>query len=312
MESKMLKVYFLETQYPYMGWNDVFLELVNTLKENFNAEIIHKKGGYLPVKKFNYDLPDCELLIYDETNDILRAITWSESPTKLFDIFKSRDNKNDILLLTQQVHWLPPNYDFSVHTFTVKPTTFYTFTPQTNHEHFYNLRRFKDFNSLKDQLFWLSTTRREDPYKLYELDLCPAPLGMGNQLMSIEDYLKQAIEYKVGLSISSNAEICYRDIEYMAVGVPMMRIEYFTPFDPPLIPDYHYVSIPRGDFGCNAREDRIGGEAYIEAYKKRFFEVKDDKEFLDFIVKNAREYYINYCSPQNRVNHIVNRLELNE
>ena len=59
-------------------------------------------------------------------------------------------------------------------------------------------------------------------------------------------------------------------------------------------------------------EDRIGGEAYIEAYKKRFFEVKDDKEFLDFIIKNAREYYINYCSPQNRINHIVNRLELNE
>jgi hypothetical protein len=135
---------------------------------------------------------------------------------------------------------------------------------------------------------------------------------MGNQLMPIEDYLKQAIEYKVGLSISSNAEICYRDIEYMAVGVPMMRIEYFTPFDPPLIPDYHYISIPRGNFGCSAREDRIGGEAYIEAYKKRFFEVKDDKEFLDFIVKNAREYYINYCSPQNRVNHVANRLELNE
>ena len=33
MESKMLKVYFLETQYAYMGWNDVFLGLVNYLKE---------------------------------------------------------------------------------------------------------------------------------------------------------------------------------------------------------------------------------------------------------------------------------------
>jgi hypothetical protein len=306
----MLQDYFLETQYAYMGWSDVFLELVNTLREEFNAEIIHKKGGYLYIEKFDYNLPDCELVIYDEKNDILKAITWSESPTDLFKIFEKRSNKNDILLLTQQVHWLPPNYDFSVHKFTVKPTTFYTFTPKTNHNHFYNLRRFKDFNSLKDQLFWLSTTRREDPYKLYELGLCPAPLGLGNQLMSIENYLKQAIEYKVGLSISSNAELCYRDIEYMAIGLPMLRLEYFTPLDPPLIPDYHYISIPRGNFICNARQDRIGGDEYIEAYKKRFFEVKDDKEFLNFITKNAKEYYDAYCSPQNRIVHLVDRLEL--
>ena len=62
----MLQVYFLETQYAYMGWSDVFLELVNTLREEFNAEIIHKKGGYLYIEKFDYNLPDCELVIYDE------------------------------------------------------------------------------------------------------------------------------------------------------------------------------------------------------------------------------------------------------
>jgi hypothetical protein len=306
----MLQVYFLETQYDYMGWNDVFLELVNTLKEKFNAEIIHKKGGNLYIEKFDYNLPDCELIIYNKKNDILKAITWSESPTDLFKIFEKRNNKNDILLISQLSYWFDKDYDISSHIFTIKPTTFYTFTPQTNCNHFYNLRKFKDFNNLKNQLFWLSTTRREDPFRLYELELCPEPTQYSGHYLNIDDYFKQAIEYKVGLSISSRAEVCYRDIEYMAIGLPMLRLEYMTPFDPPLIPDYHYISIPRDNFGWSSEADRIGGDEYIEAYKKRFFEVKDNKEFLDFIVKNAKEYYDNYCSPQNRIVHLIDKLKL--
>jgi hypothetical protein len=302
----MIKVYFLETEYHYMGWNDVFLELVNNLRDDFGAEIIHQKGGHQYLEKFDYNMPDCELIIHDEEKDILKCITWSEAPTKLFEIYKERNNKNDILLLTQQAYWFPKDYDFSVYNFTVKPTTFYTFTPQTSHEHFYNLRRFKSFDSLEDKMFCLFTTRREDPFKLRELGIC----GESPGLMNIEDYLKHAIKYKVGLSLSSLAEVCYRDIEYMAIGLPMLRLEYMTPFDPPMIPNYHYISIPRDGFDWSTNSDRAGGDKYVEAYKKRFLEVKDDKEFLDFIVKNAREYYVNYCSPQNRVAHVMNRLEL--
>jgi hypothetical protein len=306
----MLTIYFLETEYQYMGWSDVFLELVNTLKEKFNADIIHQKGGHLFIEKFNYNLPDCELIIHDEQNDTLKAITWSESPTDLFRIFKERNNENDILLISQQSYWFSQEHDTSSYTFTIKPTTFYTFTPQTNHNYFYNLRKFKDFNNLEDKLFFLATTRREDPFRLYEIDLCPMPVQLSGEHLNIDDYLKKAINYKIGLSISSRAEVCYRDIEYMAVGLPMLRLEYMTPFDPPLIPDYHYISVPRGNFGWSSEEDRIGGDDYVEAYKKRFFEVKDNKEFLNFITKNAKKYYDDYCSPQNRIIHLMDRLKL--
>jgi hypothetical protein len=302
----MIKVYFLETQYHYMGWNDVFLEMVNIFRDKYNAKIIHQKGGHLRIEKFNYNMPDCELIIHDEENDILKSITWSESPTRLFEIYKERDNEKDIILLTQQAYWFPKDYDFSQHKFTVKPTTFYTFTPQTSHDHFYNLRRFKTFDSLENKMFCLFTTRREDPFKLREMGLCSESPGM----MNIDDYLKYAINFKVGLSLSSLAEVCYRDIEYMAIGLPMLRLEYMTPFDPPLIPNHHYISIPRDGFEWSPIADRAGGDNYVEAYKNRFLEVKDDKEFLEFITKNAREYYINYCSPQNRVAHVMNRLEI--
>lgn len=302
----MINVYFLETQYIYRGWNDVFLELVNNLRDNFNANIIHQKGGHLFIEKYDYNMPDCEIIIEDEENNTLKAITWSESPTGLYDIFKQRNNPNDLLLITQQATWFPKDYDFSIHNFRVKPSTFYTFTPQTNHEHFYNLRRFKKFEDLEDKLFCLFTTRREDPFKLREMGLCSEAQG----LMHMDDYLELAVKYKVGLSLSSLGEICYRDIEYMAVGLPMMRLEYMCSFDPPLIPNFHYISIPRDGFEWSTNSDRLGGDNYVEAYKNRFLEVKDDKEFLEFITKNAREYYTNYCSPLNRISTLIKNLEL--
>lgn len=63
--------------------------------------------------------------------------------------------------------------------------------------------------------------------------------------MNIDQYLEMAIKYKVGLGISSLAELCYRDIEYMAVGIPMIRLEYVTKTNPPLIPNFHYIAVDR-------------------------------------------------------------------
>jgi len=301
----MITVYFLETQYNYMGWSDMFLELVIELKNNFNAKIIHQKGGHLYIEKFDYNLPDCEILIHDEENDILRGITWAEWKTGLFDIFMNRNNPNDILLQTQFYNWFPKDFDRSTLPFKLKGTTFYTFTPQTNHDFFYHLRQFTNHEDLIDKIFFLFTTHRDDGIVLRELGLCSESPG----LLNIEDYLKLAIKHKVGLSLPSVAEICYREIEYMAIGLPMLRLEFMTQLDPPLIPNYHYIAIPRDNFPWDANFDRAGGEKYVEAYKNKFLEVKDNKEFLDFISKNAREYYNNYCSPQNKLKVLMKSLE---
>ena len=303
----MLTVYFLETEYRYMGWNDVFLELVLHLRDKYKAKIIHKKGGSLYIDKFDYNLPDCEILIHDEEKDILRGISWSESRTHLYDrVFRGRNNPEDILMHTQHTHWFPPEFDRSPDLFKLKPTTFYTFTPTTSHEYFWHQRSFHRYDNLIDKIFCLFTTRREDPFTLREMGLLsesPGPL-------TIDDYLSLAIKHKIGLALSSTAEVCYREIEYMAVGLPMMRLEYRTQLDPPLIPNYHYIAISRDGFAPDPNSDRLGGPTYVEAYKNKFFEVKDDYKFLDFITHNAREYYTEYCSPQNRLKHVLNSLEL--
>jgi hypothetical protein len=45
-------------------------------------------------------------------------------------------------------------------------------------------------------------------------------------------------------------------------------------------------------------------------FTKRFLEIKDDKEFLNFISKNAREYYEKYLSPESSVEYTLKLLDL--
>lgn len=107
-------------------------------------------------------------------------------------------------------------------------------------------------------------------------------------------YFDDVIKYSVGLSIGGAAELCYRDIEYMAMGIPFIRFRYQTIIDPPLIPNYHYISIPFDeDFPVHndLKRDRLGGEVQANKIVERFKQVINDKELLNFVANNARKYY---------------------
>lgn len=129
----------------------------------------------------------------------------------------------------------------------------------------------------------------------------PTPVG------GPEKYFDDVINYKVGLSVAGRGELCYRDIEYMALGIPFLRFEYNTKLNPNLIPNYHYISVDRPE---DLIKDRLGNEKHSKMLEKRFLEVKDDVEFLNFISNNARNYYETYLNRENRVAHTLNLLEL--
>lgn len=307
---KKVNVYYLETEYRYWSWHEVFLELLLHLKKHYDTTVIHQRGGHLVIEHLeNYHMPDCEIIIEDVETGALKAITFSESKTKLFDIFVNRNNPADTLLLTQFHNWFPKDFDTSGFNFTIKPTTFYTFSPTTNYDFFYHLRQFyNDYNKMIDQMFCLSTTGRPIVFQLREVGL----ISEATRFLTIEEYLDLAIRYKVGLSTTGVAEICHREIEYMAIGLPNIRMEYMTQLDPPLIPNYHYIAISREQFPWDSYGDRNGGPEYVEAYRKRYDEVRNDHEFLEFIAQNARNYYKQYCSPENRLTHVLNSLGIHE
>lgn len=135
----------------------------------------------------------------------------------------------------------------------------------------------------------------------------------GNYLQGIgtiggwEPYFNDLINHRVGLSVAGRGEICYRDIEYMAVGVPFIRFEYTSDLNPNLIPNYHYISVNRPK---DLIKDRMGNEVHARMIVDRFLEVKDDKDFLDFIANNAKLYYETYLKRYNNVSHTLKLLNL--
>ena len=120
-------------------------------------------------------------------------------------------------------------------------------------------------------------------------------------------YFEDLINYKIGLSIAGRGELCYRDIEYMALGIPMIRFNYLSELNPNLIPNYHYISVNRPE---DLIIDRLGNESHSKLIEERFLEVKGDYEFLNFVSKNARQYYSDHLSRENRVNHTIKLLNL--
>ena len=79
-------------------------------------------------------------------------------------------------------------------------------------------------------------------------------------------------------------EFCYRDMEYQLLGVPYIRIEYKDTLHNPLLPNHHYISIPREE--AYVAFEKRGDLGVAELYQKVYKEVIGDKEFLNFISEN--------------------------
>jgi len=298
-------------------WNIIFNEIASYCENNFQAEIIYEKNcDRFYIKEFDYTIKDCEMIIYDEVEDVVKAISFSESNPEIYNLlFRKRNNKKDILLITQSSTWFKEGNIFSHWDgsfcndcqFKVEQTLYFSNSSYINYDSWYTMRNFikNKINLIEDKMFFLCTTGRPDEKKLRIKNL----ITEANKL-PYTDYLDLAITYKIGLSLSAgNYEVCPRDIEYMAIGLPMLRLEYINPLYPKLIPNFHYISIDREDFfPKDPWIDHEGGENYIDAYLNKFNEVKNDIEFLNFISKNAREYYVENCSPQNRTQKILNQL----
>jgi hypothetical protein len=171
-----------------------------------------------------------------------------------------------------------------------------------NLEVYYEKR--KTIDEFVDEMYFKGTSISDRPIVTH---ISPDYLNGYTPIGSPNTYFDDLIKYKVGLSVAGRGELCYRDIEYMGIGIPMLRFDYISELNPDLIPNYHYISIERPD---DLPIDRLGNETHAKLLEERFLEVKDNKEFLDFISKNARDYYVNYLSKNNRVKHTLNLLNI--
>lgn len=178
---------------------------------------------------------------------------------------------------------------------TISPWIFLPFN-EFDVESYRNMRN--DINFFEDKMFWLGSG--VDSYRkvIREIEnrgfLQPIILTS-----SIETYLEKLIKSKIGISYYMEldkyntpydhpGEFCYRDIEYMLLGVPFIRIEYKDTTHNPLLPNVHYISIPREHAYVEYNKNGILGlsELFIQKYN----EIKNDDEFLEYITYNQLKW----------------------
>jgi len=95
------------------------------------------------------------------------------------------------------------------------------------------------------------------------------------------DLFKEFNENKINLSIDGAAEICHRDIEILSSGSVLLRPELNQIFHDPLIPDYHYISVPKSN-------DPV---TQFKLLLEKYEEVKNNDELLSTISNNGYEWY---------------------
>ena len=293
---------------------DMHLLLTNValyLEKHFNATLVEKKYNTIKDNNVEITLIDTQLLIHIPEQDRFIGIDFTDNQSRLIELFETRNNPSDTILYSQftmtTLYQRRGSYKFKA-----KNSIYTPAFPYISLEPYYEKRR--AINEYIDKFaFW---GNHEHMNRKAVTLLRDENLFIGGGY--IDNYFDEIIKYKVGLAIPGIGELCYRDIEYMAIGVPLMKFEYITHLNPPLIPDYHYINVPRIDTpedhntmgGILARE-REAEQRHANAYLKRFKEVKDDTAFLNFISDNARKYYETYLHPDTRVKHVVSLLELN-
>lgn len=319
MKTKVILHYpknFESRRYRY--YNYIFDNLYTKLQENFDT-MCTGYYRYANMKQYNAHLSFTKTDTFEHIPELLLhecEVVIENYTTKEFKILSVADDLTHCILnqqsnpLLTQVLVAQYNKDKINHHLT--SADYYTkynpwvYMPQNNldFDFYYQARKTQPVNNFIDKFYFRGTSLEiRSIVNYFDKDLFYG----GASLHNFHDYAAELINHKVGFSIAGRGEFCYRDIEYMAMGIPFIRYEYSNKMNPNLIPNYHYISVPRGEDIGNERNLK---EEHARAIEQRFKEVKDDNEFLSFISRNAREYYETYITLDNCTNHTYNLLNL--
>jgi hypothetical protein len=281
-----------------------YLKLHFDVEENRYYEFAHM--GRFPVKlqkgnSDNFLLLECEYIIENLENNEFVIMSVSDELTHA----TINECKNKYLKKVLISQFLPKKIQSHIEVdYFHKYSPWQYFQAQVfDLEPFYTKRLTLD--NLSNELYFKGTSL-EDRQIIYKINddilnknFTPYPPHV---------YFNELINHKIALSVDGRGEFCYRDIECFAVGVPIIRFEYESVFYDDLIPNYHYISIPRPE---DLKMYRMGDENHAKMLEQRYYEVINDVEFLNFISKNARQYYEKNCMLDVSINNTYNLLNLN-
>ncbi len=122
--------------------------------------------------------------------------------------------------------------------------------------------------------------------------------------LQIKDFVGKLSEYKINIDLDGAIELSARTPIILGLGTCLIKNKMIHQFHDPLIPDYHYASFEIEPYDSH--------QNYINGIIKKFNELKSKPDLVEFISKNARDYWEKNCSNQNYVQLVLNLMDLNK
>ena len=293
----------------YRNYNYFWDEFTNYLKNYFEVEEnrffenAHKERFPIKLNKGisgDFLMLECEYVI--ENLDTGEFVILSVSDDLTHAILNERHNPFLKKVLISQ--FLPKKVLDHVgeYIFKYSPWTYFQ-ASMDNLTIYYDKR--KEITNFKNKLYFKGTSL-EDRKILNHIN---KDIITDFKVISPSNYFDDLISHKIALSVDGRGEFCYRDVECFGVGIPIIRFEYLSSFNSPLIPNHHYISIPRPN---DMDLYRLGNEGHAKMIEGRYHEVINNKDFLDFISKNAKQYYDENFSLETKIKNTFNLLNLND
>ena len=115
----------------------------------------------------------------------------------------------------------------------------------------------------------------------------------------MKTWLNKISQNKINIDINCVAEPSGRISQILGLGTALMRPRLNHRFHNDLIPNHHYILVEHENYDNEIHGDIMTYyESLSNAYIQTFEKVKNDYEFIEFISRNGREYWENYCLPE--------------
>ena len=159
---------------------------------------------------------------------------------------------------------------------------------------------------------WMWDFRKKMTENINSDDILIIDKNENNQNLNYIDYLNEMSNYVAALSLPGGTEICNRDIECFAIGVPVIRPHLQINYPDPLIPNYHYINCYHYcDYTDNGNPKYISYKDFQNNLQYTWEKVKNNQEYLDFISKNAHNWFFKNCTIDNNINLLIDKINLN-
>lgn len=292
-------------------YNIFFLELISILKTRFNVqentfyELAHQRPYEIKLLSEDCEsyLLECEMIIENQETQEFVVLSVSDNLTGAILNHQTNPKCKKILLSQFNLSYLQRHLQEASFIEKYSPWIYFPLN-DFDFDEMFQIRNNKD--ALLDKFcFWGSHLEHRKIISLFD----PKYFDGGPPIGDFYLYAKNLLNYKAAFSVSGRAEFCYRDIENFSMGIPIIRFEFVNQMYKPLIPNFHYISVERPE---DLISDNSGEKHHAKLIEKKFIEIKDDLDFLNFISNNARKYWEDFLRLEKAIDLTYKILELDD